>query len=91
MKRLIKKRLVYRNLETNEIYYGAEEYDGNLPNWAILNTVYELDKHKWCSHCMGLYQMNQQGNLLYQIQVEEFAYKEKSWYNLFWDWVRRIV
>lgn len=91
MKRIVIKRLMYRNLVTNELSYGAEEYDGHLSNENILGAVYTLDKHEWCPHTLALYQLNSNGELVYQITIEKFEQYQKSWYNLFWDWVRRIV
>lgn len=91
MKRVITKRLLYRNMVTNELFYGAEEYDGHLTNHNILSSIYTIGKYEWCPHSLSLYQKNQSGDLVYQIYVEQFEYAEKSWYNLLWDWIRRIV
>jgi hypothetical protein len=91
MKRIITKRLLYRNIYTNELFYGGEEYDGHLTNYNILGSIYVIGKHEWCPYCLSLYQRNQNGDFVYQIYVEQFEYAEKSWYNLFWDWVRRII
>lgn len=90
MKRIITKRLLYRNMATNELYYGAEEYDGHLTNENILSAIYEVGKYEWCPYCLSLYQKNQNGELIYQIYVEQFEYAVKSWYNLFADSVKRI-
>lgn len=78
-------------MNTNELFYGAEEYDGHLTNYNILGSIYEVGKHEWCPHSLSLYQKNQNGDFVYQIYVEQFEYAEKSWYNLFWDWVRRVI
>ena len=91
MKRVIVKRLMYRDMRTNHVFYGGEEYDGKLTNYNILGSIYESGKHEWCPYCLSLYQKDSNGNFKYQIYVNQFEYAEKSWYNLFWDWVRRIV
>ena len=91
MKRIIVKRLLYRDLENNRTYYGGEEYDGNTETYNILCTIYEDGKHEWGPSYKSLYQRNANGEWQYQIYVNRFEYAEKSWYNLVWDWVRRIV
>ena len=91
MKRVITKRLLYKSMLTGEILLGATEYDGHLTNENILGAIYEVGKHEWCPYDLSLYQKNQNGDLVYQIYVEQFEYAEKSWYNLLWDWVRRII
>lgn len=91
MKRIIKKRLMYRHMGTNEIFYGGEEFDEHLTNESILGATFELGKHEWCPHCLALYQLNNKGELVYQIAIEEFAQYQKSWYNLVWDWARRNI
>lgn len=91
MKRIITKRLLYRNMATNELFYGGEEYDGHLTDYDILNNIYEPDKYEWCFHCVSLYQKNQNGDLVYQIYVEQFEYAVKSWYNLLADNIKRIL
>lgn len=91
MKKIITKRLLYKSMLTGEIHLGATEYDGHLTNENILGAIYEVGKHEWCPYDLSLYQKNQNGKLVYQICVGQFEYAVKSWYNLFWDWVRRIV
>ena len=91
MKRVVTKRLLYKSMLTGEIHLGATEYDGHLTNENILGAIYEVGKHEWCPYCLSLYQKNQNGDLVYQIYVEQFEYAEKSWYNLLWDWIRRVV
>ena len=91
MKRVTTKRLLYKSMLTGEIHLGATEYDGNLTNENILGAIYEVGKHEWCPYDLSLYQKNQNGDLVYQIYVEQFEYAEKSWYNLLWDWVRRVI
>lgn len=91
MKRVTTKRLLYKSMLTGEIHLGATEYDGHLTNENILGAIYEVGKHEWCPYDLSLYQKNQNGDLVYQIYVEQFEYAEKSWYNLLWDWVRRVI
>lgn len=91
MKRIKVKRLLYKNMLTSEVHLGATEYDGYLTNENILGAIYEVGKHEWCPHNLSLYQKNQNGDLVYQIYVEQFECAEKSWYNFFWDWIRRII
>ena len=76
---------------TNEISYGAEEYDGHLTNENILGAIYTFGKHEWCPHVLALYQLNNMGELVYQITIEEFTHYQKSWYNLLSDSIKRIL
>lgn len=91
MKKIATKRLVYHHLGTNEIYYGGFEYDGNLTDENILGAIHEIGKTEWCPNGYGLYQLNAKGELVYRISVETFYQYQKSWYNLLWDWVRRVI
>ena len=91
MKRVITKRLLYKSMLTGEIHLGATEYDGHLTNENILGAIYEVGKHEWCPYDLSLYQKNQNGDLVYQIYVEQFEYMVKSWYNLFIDNIKRIL
>ena len=91
MKSIKVKRLLYKSLLTGEIHLGATEYDGNLTNENILGAIYEVGKHEWCPYNLSLYQKNQDGDLVYQIFVEQFEYAGKSWYNLLTDNIKRIL
>ena len=91
MKQIIVKRLMYDNVITHERFYGAEEYDGETPNWQILSSICTVGKYEWIPHFCALYQFDKNGKVTYQVTVEEFRRFQKSWYNLVWDWVRRIV
>ena len=91
MKRIKVKRLVYHHLVTNEVHYGGFEYDGNLTNENILGALFTIGKHEWHPGMEGIYQVNADGELKYRITVETFYQYQKSWYNLLWDWVRRII
>ena len=91
MKRIIVKRLLYRDLENNHMYYGGEEYDGDIASYNILCMIYEEGKHEWGPSYKSLYQKNANGEWQYQVYVNQFEYAEKSWYNLLWDWIRRII
>lgn len=90
MKRIIVKRLLYRDVNTNHVYYGGEEFDGHLTAHNILGSIYVIGKYVWCND-HSLYQLNENGIPIYQIYVNQFEQYQKSWYNLFWDWVRRII
>lgn len=91
MKRIKVKRLLYHHLATNEIHYGGFEYDGNLTDENILGALFTIGKHKWHPGMEGIYQLDANGELKYRITVETFYRYEKSWYNLLWDWVRRVI
>ena len=91
MKRIKVKRLLYKSMLTGEIYLGATEYDDHLTNENILGSIYEIGKHEWNPYYLSLYQKNQNGELVYQIYVEQFEYAEKSWYNLLADNIKRIL
>lgn len=91
MKSIKVKRLLYKSMLTGEIHLGATEYDGNLTNENILGAIYEVGKHEWCPYNLSLYQKNQNGDLVYQIFVEQFEYAGKSWYNLLTDNIKRIL
>lgn len=91
MKRIIVKRLLYRDLTNNNIYYGGEEYDGDIASYNILCMIYEEGKHEWGPSCKSLYQKNANGEWQYQVYVNQFEYAEKSWYNLLTDNIKRIL
>ena len=91
MKRIKVKRLLYKSLLTGEVHLGAAEYDSHLTNENILGVIYEVGKHEWHPGMEGIYQVNANDELVYRITVETFNRYQKSWYNLLWDWVRRII
>ena len=91
MKRTKIKRLVYKHLGTNEIVYGAEEYDANLTDRNILGAIYTLGKHEWCPDGCSLYQINQNNELVYRIWIEVFYQYQKRWWENLADAIRRIV
>ena len=91
MKRIIVKRLLYRHMRTNEVFYGGEEYDGHLTANNILGSIYTAGKHEWCPNKHSLYQYNDKGELQYQIYVNQFEYYQKSWYNILFDNIKRIL
>ena len=90
MKKIIVKRLLYRNINTNEVYYGGEEYDGHLTANNILGSVYVIGKYVWYNN-HSLYQLDEHGTPIYQIYVEQFEQYQKSWYNLMMDEIKRIL
>lgn len=86
MKRIIVKRLIYKNSNEEIIYY--HDYDGELTDENILGAIHELGKTVWIGKSLW---MLQNGRPHYEISVGTFYQYQKSWYNLFWDWVRRII
>lgn len=106
MKKIKVKRLAYYNLITNDILWGAEEYDGNLTDENILDSVHELGKtewrptnwigpgNKWKNELWLLKPDPNNSNVKYptcRICVETFYRYEKSWYNLLFDSIKRIL
>ena len=106
MKRIKVKRLMYSKLGSSEIIYGGEEYDGNLTDDNILGAIHEVGKTEWLpTNWVGpgdkweneLWLLKPDPNNpnvkypTYRIYVETFYQYQKSWYNLLWDWIRRIV
>ena len=91
MKKIIVKRLLYQHMRTNEVFYGGEEYDGHLTAENILGSIYTVGKHEWGPRGCSLYQLNNKGELQYQIYVNQFEYYQKSWYDLLFDNIKRIL
>lgn len=91
MKKVVVKRLLYRDIASSETFYGGEEYDGHLTTYNILGSIFTTDKHQWCSTGSSIFQFDRNGEMQYQIYVGTFVQYQKSWYNLVWDWVRRII
>ena len=105
MKRIPYKRLVYSALGRAEVIYGAEEYDGHLSDNNILVMIHEVGKTEWRStnwtgpgdtwedELWLLKPDPHNPNIkypTYRITVETFYRYQKSWYNLLWDWIRRL-
>lgn len=91
MRKVKVKRLMYHHLSTNEIHYGGEEYNGNLTDYNILGAIFTLGKHEWHPGMIGIYQLNDKGELQYRITVETFYQYQKSWYDLLFDNMKRIL
>lgn len=91
MKRIAIKRLAYYGLVTRDILYGNEEFDGNLSDYEILCAIHEIGKTEWCADRSCLYKLNSQGQLTYRIVVETFYQYQKSWYDNFFDVIKRIL
>lgn len=106
MKRIKVKRLVYSKLGSGEVIYGGEEYDGNLTDDNILNAIHEVGKtewhptnwigpgDKWKNELWLLKPAPNNPNVkypTYRIHVDTFYQYQKSWYNLLWDWIRRVI
>lgn len=86
MKKTVIKRLIYKN-DTEE-FIGSYEYDGRLTDDNILGIIHEVGRTMWIGQSLWTLR---DGIPQYRISVETFYQYQKSWYNLFWDWVRRIV
>lgn len=91
MKKVIVKRLLYRDITTSETLYGGEEYDGHLEPYHILCSIFTRGRHQWCSTGNSIYQFNQNGEMQYQIYVGTFIQYQKSWYDLLSDNIKRIL
>ena len=96
MKKIIVKRIIYapnysalwREQLSDDISIGGEEYDGKLTDYNILGAMVEVGKWSWASS-YGDCLVRADG--LQYAKVHTFYQYQKSWYNLLWDWVRRIV
>lgn len=91
MKKIKIKRLAYYNLITNDILWGAKEYDGSLTDENILGAIHEIGKTEWCPNYLGLYKLNSEGEITHRIVVETCYQYQKSWYNLLADNIKRIL
>lgn len=96
MKKIAIKRLIYSsNYHTlweeqlsSAVAIGGEEYDSNLSDYNILGTIREIGKWDWASS-YGDCLVRSDGKMY--VKVHTFYQYQKSWYNLFWDWIRRII
>ena len=95
MKRIKVKRLLYHSPNSGEVFYGGEEYDGNLTDDNILGSIHEVGKTVWT--CPSAYGVNgkelwtsRDNALVYRITVETFYQYQKSWYDWLLDAIRRI-
>lgn len=99
MKKIAIKRLVYRHLNTGEIYYGGQEYDGNLSDENILDSIHEIGKTEWrATNWVGpgdewkneLWLLKTDSNNpnikypTYRIVVDTFYRYEECWYDKAW-------
>jgi hypothetical protein len=87
MKRIKVKRLLYHSPNSGEIFYGGEEYDGNLTDDNILGSIHEVGKTVWYGDSLWAIRGE---DLVYRITVEEFTQYTKSKFDLFLDAIRRI-
>lgn len=90
MKKITVKRLVYTDVRTHEVSFGAEEYNGYLSDDNILGTIFTVGKHDWYPRMRGIYQLDQDGNIIYHITVETFIQYEKTWIDYILDKIKRI-
>ena len=70
VKRIVMKRLVYIG-QNGETHIGGDEYDGNLSDANILNSVHEIGKTTWINGILWLLKNN---NPTYMITVNKFYY-----------------
>lgn len=87
MRKIKIKRLVFTD-GLGESIIGAEEFDGTLDNYNILNAVHEVGKTAWYGSSLWYLKDNAPK---YRITVETFYQYQKSWYNLAYDSIRRIL
>jgi len=100
------KRLIYSKIGSGEIIYGGIEYNGNLSDKTILNSVHELGKTEW--HPMAWTYSNDKREQelwlikfnpkhpditypIYRIFVDTFYKYEKTWWDTFCDNIKRIL
>ena len=87
MKKIRIKRLIFTN-DLGESLIGSKEFDGALDDYNILNAIHEVGRTEWLGSSLWYLKDNAPK---YRITVETFYQYQKSWYNLLWDWVRRVV
>ena len=100
------KRLVYSKLGSSEVIYGDVEYDGDLSDDNILNSVHEVGKTEWRPSAWKgpgdswekeLWLLKSDLNNpnvkypVYRIHVETFYKCEKTWYDSMIDKIKRIL
>ena len=106
MKVIKAKRLVYSKLGCSEVIYGGVEYDSDLSDENILNSVHELGKTKWLpTNWVGpgdkwedeLWLLKPDPNNpeikypIYRIVVDTFYRYEKTWWDTFCDSMKKIL
>lgn len=97
MRKIAIKRIIYsedygslwHEMLPSSIIIGSEEYDGRMSDFNILGAMIEIGKWDWASS-YGDCVMRVDGVRMYA-KVHTFYQYQKSWYNLLWDWIRRIV
>lgn len=87
MKRVKIKRLLYHSPASGEIFYSAEQFDGNLTDYNILCAFYEVGKTAWIGDNLWLLRDNIP---IYRITVESCIQYQKTWFDLMLDAIRRI-
>ena len=87
MRKVIIKRLVYSDGQGHE-HIGGTQYDGHLSDENILGAIHEVGKTQWIGQSLWLMK---QGVPVYRIHVEAFPQYTKSWYDLVFDILRRII
>ena len=87
------KRLAYYHLDTGEITYGGEAYDGGLTDSNILGSIFTYGKHQWVPNGEydSMYQYADKNTLQYRIYVVPFYQYEKTTFDLIKDNIKRIL
>ena len=106
MKVIKVKRLIYSKLCSSEVLYGGVEYDSNLSDENILGAVHELGKTEWLPTAWvgpgdryenELWLLKPDPNNpkikypTYRIFVDTFYRYEKTWWDTFRDYIKRIL
>lgn len=92
MKKIKVKRLVYSH-NPNMAHidaYGGYEYDYKMNDKYILDSIYEPGNWDWSPCWTNMLEKHTHDQDWY-MQVRTFYLYEKSWYNLIFDGIRRIL
>lgn len=95
MKKIRIKRLIYTALDTGEVMYGCEQYDGHLTDENILGMIHTEGKSIF--NDAGL--VHGQSSLIwfkdnlpaYKVTVESCYQYEKTTFDLLKDNIKRIL
>ena len=94
MKKIATKRLIYSSSYhklweeqlSSAVAIGGEEYDGELSDTNILESIREIGKWDWTSS-YGDCLVRHDGQLYVRVQV--FYRYEKSWYDKIKEWFNK--
>lgn len=92
MRRIKVKRLIYSpNYGFHgEIFYGNEEFNNTLQDHSILSCYREIGSWDWANTYGNVLVRYKDGQPLY-MKVHTFYQYQKSWYDLLWDKIKRIL